>query len=176
MAGSTSGGAMAGGTSGGGAMAGATSGTSGASGAGAATGGVAGEGAPGTGGSTAGQAGTVQAGTGGVPDGGMPIDPFCDVTWPPTKANPDPQAMPCVDPFNQCTDARLQNCYRTLDGGACEGGDGRLAPLYCVEGVWQCPPGSLPPESCACFVWNSAARTCPGTGGTGGDGGAGGAP
>jgi hypothetical protein len=149
-------------------------------------GGSAGEAAPGGGGGVTpvGAGGAPPAGAGGVQsggvagalaDGGVPVDPFCEVTWPPTKANPEPQALPCVDPFNQCTTADVPYCLRVLEGGACEFGDGRAEGLICVAGAWECPPGWMASGFCTCFATNGGESNCerPDGGGAGGEGGAG---
>jgi hypothetical protein len=80
------------------------------------------------------------------------VNPFCDVSWPPTKGNPTPGRVACVDPLGECVDAWPPNrCYKMLDPGVCITDQDRQGPLYCVNGEWHCPPGSDDGTACRCF-------------------------
>jgi hypothetical protein len=73
------------------------------------------------------------------------FDPFCDTTWPTTKATPAPPA--CTDPTNECDAATRHTCAKPLGGDGCEG---RHSP-FCIEGEWLCHPDQVASSECACF-------------------------
>jgi hypothetical protein len=80
------------------------------------------------------------------------MDPFCDVSWPPTKGNPTPGTVPCVDPLGECTDDYPPiRCYKMVEPGICLRDQDRQGPLYCVDGQWQCPPDSTEGTGCRCW-------------------------
>lgn len=97
------------------------------------------------------------------------LDPFCDVAWPPTKANPyPPQTTPCFDPLGECTDAFPIECFPmlgpkqcrvTVDGGY-DRNFGRQGPLICVDGAWTCGPGTLSWDACKCRGEGSPGSVC----------------
>jgi hypothetical protein len=101
-------------------------------------------------------------------------DPFCDVSWPPTKGNPTPGTVPCVDPLGECTDAWPPwRCYEMPSPGTCLGEHDRVGPLYCIGGQWLCPPGSDDGQRCECWPLpdGSGCNDAGGSGGTSGTGG-----
>lgn len=74
---------------------------------------------------------------------------FCDETWPPTKGSPDPPTPLCVDPHDECEGAPLPyECLALLDDNVCDYEQRHMDPLYCVDGQWQCPPGSTSGWEC----------------------------
>jgi len=89
------------------------------------------------------------------------VDPFCDVSWPPTKGDPDPGRVACVDPLKECTDAwPPRQCYRLLAPFTCDPTMQRVGPLYCIGGQWQCPPGTDQGSRCRCYGPVPAGQTC----------------
>lgn len=86
---------------------------------------------------------------------------FCDSTWPPTKGRPDPPTPLCVDPENECEGAEIpRQCYALIDERTCNYDEPFTGPLHCVDGAWQCPPGSTVGFSCVddeceseCICW-----------------------
>src|SRR5687767_459049 len=86
-----------------------------------------------------------------APEGGpdpSKFDPFCDTTWPTTKAT---QAAPaCTDPNNECDPGTRHTCAKPLGGQRCEE---RHAP-FCIEGEWLCHPDQVESTECACFSDN----------------------
>ncbi|MBS2020605.1 MAG: hypothetical protein JST00_47565 [Deltaproteobacteria bacterium] len=76
------------------------------------------------------------------------IDAFCDAAWPTTKGTP----IPTCGPIDDCADAGLRpSCYEVVAPGSCRRPDGRLQPVWCVSGTWQCGPGKIPSSDCKCF-------------------------
>jgi hypothetical protein len=103
----------------------------------------------------------------GVTDGAVtdaatdaPIDPFCDVAWPPTKGNPEPGRVACVDPLGECKNVEPGRCYRLLAPYQCDITDDRVGPLYCISGEWHCPPGADDGLRCRCWGPLPAGQTC----------------
>lgn len=86
---------------------------------------------------------------------------FCDSTWPPTKGRPDPPTPLCVDPGNECDGVELpRQCYAIIDERTCNYDEPFTGPLHCVDGAWECPPGSTVGFSCVddeceseCVCW-----------------------
>lgn len=89
------------------------------------------------------------------------IAAFCDATWPPTKGRPDPPTPLCVDPDDECQGVDLpRQCYRLIDERTCNYEEPFTGPLYCVDGAWECPPGSTVGFTCLddeceneCICW-----------------------
>jgi hypothetical protein len=72
------------------------------------------------------------------------VDAFCDAAWPTTKGNPQPPA--CVDPNGECAEAGApEHCYALADGGC---NLGKMTFPYCVNGDWQCQPGTTNAAGC----------------------------
>jgi len=93
-------------------------------------------------------------------------DPFCDVSWPPTKGNPTPGTVACVDPLGECANAfPPSRCFKMVEPGACLTNQDRQGPLYCVNGQWECPPGTDNGASCWCWPPSEAdVGICPDAG------------
>ena len=95
-----------------------------------------------------------------------PIDPFCDVWWPPTKGSPDRGRVPCVDPLNECVNAWVpRGCMELLAPNVCSFERSWEGPLYCFDGEWRCPPGFDDGPRCVCFGPLPTGETCPTDGG-----------
>lgn len=76
------------------------------------------------------------------------FDAFCDAAWPTTKGSP----VPTCGPVEACADAgRPPFCYEVVAPGICKNPDGRLQPVWCASGKWQCGAGQIPSEECKCF-------------------------
>ncbi|HEX6764221.1 MAG TPA: hypothetical protein VF103_02060 [Polyangiaceae bacterium] len=102
-------------------------------------------------------------------------DPFCDVSWPPTKGG-SPGKVACVDPLGDCADTWPPwRCYRVVGENTCSNQFQFEGPLYCIDGQWRCPPGSSEGASCLCWGPLSAGQSCSDAGvivdGGGADGG-----
>jgi hypothetical protein len=108
----------------------------------------------------------------GALDGEEPlVAALCDVSWPPTKGNPDPGTPMCIDPAGECADAPLPTqCYALIGIDTCDRDREYMDPLQCVDGEWQCPPGSTKGWACegdacinTCECWGPLAEgeTCP---------------
>jgi hypothetical protein len=92
---------------------------------------------------------------------GTPIDPFCDVSWPPTKGNQFSGPVACVDPLHECTGKRLPyQCIRLIEPYVCDFRETRVGPLYCIGGEWRCPPGTDPGARCRCSGPLEPGKTC----------------
>jgi hypothetical protein len=95
-----------------------------------------------------------------------PIDPYCDVWWPPTKGTPERGRVPCVDPLNECEDAWVpRGCMELLAPNVCSFERSWEGPLYCFDGQWRCPPGFDDGPRCVCFGPLPAGETCATDGG-----------
>jgi hypothetical protein len=90
-----------------------------------------------------------------------PIDPFCDVSWPPTKANWFSGPVACVDPLNECKNTPVPyQCFRLIEPHVCDPSETRVGPLYCIGGEWRCPPGAAERSGCLCYGPLPAGKTC----------------
>ena len=89
-----------------------------------------------------------------------PIDPFCDVSWPPTKGGPGGRVA-CVDPLGECKNVEPPwRCIRLLAPYHCDTTADRVGPLYCISGEWHCPPGTDDGSRCRCWGPLPAGQTC----------------
>lgn len=89
------------------------------------------------------------------------MDPFCEVSWPPTKGGPLPPRAPCVDPLNECENAfPPRGCFILAAPGVCGPDRTWEGPLYCINGEWRCPPGTEDGPRCVCFGPLPAGETC----------------
>jgi len=74
---------------------------------------------------------------------------LCDVSWPPTKGNPEPETPTCIDPAGECAGAPLPfQCYALTGINTCDPEREFMEPLHCVHGEWECPPGSTEGWEC----------------------------
>ena len=95
-----------------------------------------------------------------------PIDPYCDVWWPPTKGSPYRGRVACVDPLHECDDAWAPwGCFELIAPNVCSFDRSWEGPLYCFDGQWRCPPGFDDGPRCTCFGPLPAGETCPTDGG-----------
>ena len=89
------------------------------------------------------------------------IDPFCDVSWPPTKGNRFSGPVACVDPLRECTGKQLPyQCIRLIEPFVCDFRETRVGPLYCIGGEWRCPPGTDEGARCRCYGPRPPGQTC----------------
>jgi hypothetical protein len=89
------------------------------------------------------------------------IDPFCDVSWPPTKGNEFSGPVACVDPLRECSNEPLPyRCIRLLEPYVCDLTETRVGPLYCIGGAWRCPPGTDDGARCVCYGPLPPGKTC----------------
>jgi len=95
------------------------------------------------------------------------VDPFCDVSWPPTKGTPSPGRVPCVDPLHECAGAYPPyRCFKLVAPFHCDG-EALEGPLYCIGGEWRCPPGADDGMRCRCWGTLPAGQSCTDAGLTG---------